>query len=291
MADWEPLLDRVHVLLDRLDVVVPSFDSEPREWSYRAYQWQQGQLQGVPSVASVKPHELLYLQQQSQALFANTASFLAHNPANNALLWGARGTGKSSLVRSLLQHFDDPQMILIEAGRDDLTQLGLLLGLLKQHPKRFIVYIDDLSFESSDPSYKSLKACLDGSLQGQPDNVLIYATSNRRHLLPESMSDNTDVERLEHELHYSDALEEKISLSDRFGLWLPFHAFSQDQYLGVVAHFLQQHDLELDQALKVVAVRYATQRGSRSGRIANQFVRFWLAEQAQLKQENHSKAQ
>lgn len=278
MADWEPLLDRVHVLLDRLDVVVPHFSHEPTEWSYRAYQWHQGQLQGVISVASMDPRELLYLEQQSQALFANTASFLNGNPANNALLWGARGTGKSSLVRALLSQFDDPNLILIEAGRDDLTQLGLLLSLLQQNDRRFIVYIDDLSFESTDPSYKSLKACLDGSLQGQPDNVLIYATSNRRHLLPESMSDNNDVEIHEHELHYSDALEEKISLSDRFGLWLPFHPFSQDQYLGVVEHFLRKHALELDEELKILAVRYATQRGSRSGRIANQFVRYWMSQ-------------
>ena len=171
--------------------------------------------------------------------------------------------------------FVDQQLCVVEIPKSATDQLFEIIRTLSRDPRKFIIYLDDLSFEAHDDSYKALKACLEGSLQAQPDNVIIYATSNRRHLMPESMQDNLDSTMVDGQLHPSDSIEEKISLSDRFGLWLSFHPFTQNQYLAVVEQTLTQRQLEMDEDARTAAIRFATQRGSRSGRIAYQFAAYW----------------
>ena len=208
----------------------------------------------------------------------NARQFLAGRPCNNVLLWGARGTGKSSLIKALLNEHADRGLRLIEVDKHDLIDLPDIVESLFERPERFLLYCDDLSFEANDPSYKALKAMLDGSISTAPDNVLLCATSNRRHLLPEYLRENQDTQIVEGELHHGEAVEEKISLSERFGLWLSFHPFGQDDYLAIVAHWLEQlgWPAGLDGAAHEEALRWALQRGSRSGRVAWQFARDWV---------------
>ncbi|MCW8948032.1 MAG: ATP-binding protein, partial [Sedimenticola sp.] len=197
--------------------------------------------------------------------------------ANNTLLWGSRGTGKSSLIKALLNEYADQGLRLIEVEKQDLIDLPSIVELIQDRPEKFILYCDDLSFEADDASYKSLKAILDGSISAPPENVLIYATSNRRHLLPEFKQENQDVHIVEGEIHQNESVEEKISLSERFGLWLSFYPFSQDQYLEIVDHWLTQLGAETtaDETTRLNALRFALKRGSRSGRVALQFARDW----------------
>jgi predicted AAA+ superfamily ATPase len=212
------------------------------------------------------------------ALVRNTRQFLAEAPANNALLWGSRGTGKSSLVKALLTEYGRSGLRLIEVYKSDLLHLPEIVERLFDRPERFILFADDLSFESNDPSYKALKAILEGSLYSSPQNVLFYATSNRRHLMPEYLDENLDARVHGHEVHPGEAVEEKISLSERFGLWLSFYPFHQEEYLSIVDHWLNR--LGLDPSSSPVihreALRFALQRGSRSGRVAQQFARDWV---------------
>ena len=217
----------------------------------------------------------MHLERQQNLLFRNTSQFINGKIANNALLWGARGTGKSSLIKAQLSEFQDQGLCIVEIPKLATGELFEIIRTLASDGRKFIVYLDDLSFEANDDSYKALKACLEGSLQPQPDNVIIYATSNRRHLMPESMQDNLDSTMVDGQLHPSDSIEEKISLSDRFGLWLSFHPFTQDQYLAVVEQTLVARNLEMSDAARTEALRFATQRGSRSGRIAVQFAAYW----------------
>ncbi|WP_407275005.1 ATP-binding protein [Halothiobacillus sp. DCM-1] len=237
--------------------------------------------------ALVDPLELLHRDRQIHQLRRNTQLFLSGQPANHALLWGARGTGKSSVIRAMLSEFGGAQLGMVELERPALQNLGDLTQILGDQPqRRFILFVDDLSFEVGDPSYKALKALLDGSLMAPPDNVLVYASSNRRHLLPETMHDNLGAQIVEGELHEGDAIDEKISLSERFGLWLSFHPFTQQQYLDIVAHQLQHlltqgvtnQTLHDRAAWEPAAVQFARLRGSRSGRVAQQFVRYWQSE-------------
>ena len=233
----------------------------------------------------VHPDELLHREHQLAQLERNTCLFLRGYPANHALLWGARGTGKSSLIRAILNEHGGAALGMIELERSALAFLGDLTQILGDHPqRRYILFIDDLSFELGDPSYKALKALLDGSLMAPPDNVLVYASSNRRHLLPESMQENLSAQMIDGELHEGDAIDEKVSLSERFGLWLAFHPFTQTQYLAIVAHQLQSlTDLPASatdpEQWQPAAIQFARLRGSRSGRVAQQFVRHWRAEQ------------
>jgi len=271
MSDAERVFDRLDRLLDRLEQLIPEQRQSEPDWSRRAYRWQGRQLLPVEDMDRVDPDTLLHIERQSYLLERNTAQLLARQPANNALLWGARGTGKSSLVKSLMTRFEDSDLCLVEVAKKDSETLPELIALLGADPRHYIVYMDDLSFEADDESYKSLKAVLEGSIQAQPQNVVIYATSNRRHLMPESMKDNLDSHMEDGQLHPSDAIEEKVSLSDRFGLWLSFHPFTQAQYLDVVERAMKQLGLTMDEQTTTEAIRFATQRGSRSGRIARQF--------------------
>ncbi|MDD3608945.1 MAG: ATP-binding protein [Halothiobacillaceae bacterium] len=274
MTDIAPLLARLEQFLERAERLLPG----PRrtlEPTVRAWRWQkaEGPLP-ITRPARIALDELLHLARQREILERNTLQFVRGLPANNALLWGARGTGKSSLVKALFARYANDGLRVIEADREALVELPHIADAVEGRPERFIVFADDLSFEADDPSYKALKALLDGSLAAAPENLLIYATSNRRHLMPEFMRENLETRLVDGEIHQGDAVEEKISLSERFGLWVSFHPFTQDQYLDVVRHHLHALGVAAwDEARALEAVRYAQGRGSRSGRVAAQFAR------------------
>lgn len=278
MADTDKLFKRLDILLDRLELIMPAENAHEPNWSYPAYRWHRQSLQGITNYHRVEKSDLLHIDRQAELLNTNTRQFVEGKPANNALLWGARGTGKSSVIKSQLHQFKDKDLCMVEVSKKEAENLFEIIQTLSMNTRKFIIYMDDLSFESDDESYKALKATLEGSIQPQPDNVIIYATSNRRHLMPESMQDNLDSSMQDGQLHPSDAIEEKISLSDRFGLWLSFHPFSQQQYLDVVKQALHRMDIKMSKDVRNEAIRFATQRGSRSGRIANQFATFWLGQ-------------
>ncbi len=275
MAEIDKLFKRLDLLLDRLEKIVPGHSEIKTEPGFSAYRWSDGGMYGISMFDQVDKTGLLHLERQQDLLFRNTNQFLNDKSANNALLWGARGTGKSSLIKAQLTEFQNQGLRIVEVPKYATGELFEIIRILADDGRKFIVYLDDLSFEADDNSYKALKACLEGSLQPQPDNVILYATSNRRHLMPESMRDNLDSTMVDGQLHPSDSIEEKISLSDRFGLWLSFHPFTQDQYLAVVEQSLIARSLEMDDDARIESLRFATGRGSRSGRIAVQFAAFW----------------
>jgi predicted AAA+ superfamily ATPase len=275
----EQLLQRLLQALEPLAPRVPETD-----WSALAFQWRKQRVLGtdcaalraVARVARIGADDLLGVDEQRAAILRNTEQFVRGLPANNVLLTGARGTGKSSLVRACLARFADQGLRLIEVDKDDLVDLPLIADRIAARPERFIVFCDDLSFEPGDASYKALKAALDGSVAAAAANLLIYATSNRRHLMPESMRENLESRHDEEgDLHPAETAEEKISLSERFGLWLSFRPFRQDDYLDIVAHWLGRFDLDAAAiaAARPAALQFALQRGSRSGRVAIQFAR------------------
>ena len=234
----------------------------------------------------IELEDLLCVDDQKDQLTLNTRQFLVGAPANNVLLWGARGTGKSSLVHALLNRYHDAGLRLVEVNKSRLAALPDIVFKLRDEPYRFVLFCDDLSFEADDASYKVLKSALEGSVFKSSGNVLIYATSNRRHLLPEYMSENEQATFVEGELHQSEAVEEKISLSDRFGLWLSFYPFKQQAYLDVVRHWLYKlaaaHDVayDWDDDVRAAALRWALARGVRSGRTAQHFARHWIGKLA-----------
>ena len=238
-------------------------------------------LQPVAQFARIDLADLQHVESQAERVVKNTRQFVRGLPANNVLLTGARGTGKSSLVRACLSAFGDAGLRLIEIDKDDLADLPQIAEMIGQRPERFILFCDDLSFEQGEAGYKALKTVLDGGLSAQADNLLIYATSNRRHLMPESMKDNLSVQYDEHgDLHPGETIEERISLSERFGLWVSFHSFNQADYLDIVAHWLARYGLSPEdrQAARQPALQWATERGSRSGRVALAFAKEWAAQ-------------
>ncbi len=276
----EHLLDRAQRVLERLELTLPV--TNPTDWHAHAWRWrkrgERGYLQAIQHPQTLRLTDLRCIDDQKTELDRNTRQFLQGLPANNALLWGARGTGKSSLIKALLHEHARDGLRLIEIDRVDLIDLPDIIDLIYDRPERFILFCDDLSFESGDASYKTLKAALDGQLSAAPDKLLIYASSNRRHLLPETMQDNLDSRFVSDELHPSEAIEEKISLSERFGIWLSFHPFTQDEYLDIVFYWLKRLHAPLKDrdAVRMDALRWALTRGSRSGRVAWQFARDWV---------------
>lgn len=228
-------------------------------------------LRPVVQLDGIQLADLLGIDEQKAKLTQNTGRFLASQPANNALLWGARGTGKSSLIKALLNAYKAEGLRMIEVDKQDLVYLAEIVDDIRTLPQRFIIYCDDLSFESGESQYKSLKSVLEGSLEAKPDNVLIYATSNRRHLLPERLRDNLDSYLDDREIHYSDTIEETISLSDRFGLWLGFYPKSLENYLEIVDSLFPDCALEDRASLHKAAQDFAALRASKSGRTARQF--------------------
>lgn len=227
-------------------------------------------LRPVLQIDPIRLDELLGVDEQKQQLILNTERFLAGKPANNTLLWGARGTGKSSLIKALLNTYKANGLRLIEVDKRDLVYLPEIVDEIRELSQRFVIYCDDLSFEASDNQYKSLKSVLEGSIELPPENVLVYATSNRRHLLPELMSDNLDTRLVGVEVHYSDAVEEKISLSDRFGLRLAFYPQTRQNYLDIIDRFFPDVVGARD-VLHKAALDFAHQQASKSGRTAKQF--------------------
>jgi len=283
--DTRAVLRDVRELVRRALAIVPA--PAPIAWDgCRAAIWHADRWQAAfvahAEIDDIALEDLLWIDEQKAAIELNTRQFLAGLPANNVLLWGARGTGKSSLIHGLLNRYADAGLRLVEVGKGRLAGLPDIVQRLRHEPYRFILFCDDLSFESEDASYKELKSALEGSVFKASANVLIYATSNRRHLLPEYMSDNEQASWVQGELHQSEAVEEKISLSDRFGLWLSFHPFRQQAYLDVVEHWVARlaarHRLAVkwDDEARAEALRWALARGVRSGRTAQHFARHWV---------------
>ena len=287
MSDFTVLITRAEALLARLEAVLPHPLSAP-DWSastafrYRK-RGQGGVLEPVRHIAPLALADLKEVDTQKERLLRNTAQFVAGRPANNVLLTGARGTGKSSLIKACLNTFADQGLRLIEVDKADLTDLPDLVDLIAERPERFIVYCDDLSFDEGESGYKALKSILDGTVAQTSDNVLIYATSNRRHLLPEQMKDNLGATYTDDgDMHPGAAVEEKVSLSERFGLWLSFYPFSQREYLAIVGQWLRHFDVA-DVAIAAArqpALLWALERGSRSGRVAYQFARDYAGSHA-----------
>lgn len=284
--------ERIAAALERLAEQVgrllPSGDEV--DWHVdRAASWHErpegGYLSAVRQVDPIRLSDLLGIEAQKQRAVTNTHQFVAGLPANNVLLWGSRGTGKSSLIHALLNEFADQGLRVVEVEKHALTGLPVIVERLRSLPWRFVLFCDDLSFEADDASYKLLKSVLDGSVFEAAENVLIYATSNRRHLLPEYASDNADARVAPGELHHGEVVEEKLSLSDRFGVWISFYAFNQDAYLEVAKHWVgvlsERYGLERgwDDEARAHALRWALERGSRSGRSANHFARHWVGSQ------------
>jgi len=284
MASVDELLGRVDALVARLETLLPH-GLQPPDWGasvafrYRkrsAGGGQQSRLEPVRHVATIRVQDLREVEPQKDRLMRNTALFVSGRPANNVLLTGARGTGKSSLIKACLNEFAPQGLRLIEVDKTDLVDLPDLVDLVAERPERFIVYCDDLSFDEGEPGYKALKSVLDGSVAQTSDNVLVYATSNRRHLLPEYMKENLSYTHTEDgEVHPGEVIEEKISLSERFGLWISFYPFSQKEYLAIVQQWLTHFGLP-EAAIAASgqeALVWALERGSRSGRVAYQFAR------------------
>ncbi|MEB0138221.1 MULTISPECIES: ATP-binding protein [unclassified Undibacterium] len=280
MTELAHFLLRAEQLLARVERLLPAAMPTP-DWELgHAFRWRKrggiGYLQVVRHASVIALTDLHNIEQQKAQITQNTAQFVTGRPANNVLLTGARGTGKSSLIKACLQQFAAQGLRLIEVDKADLADLPDMVDLVAERPERFIIFCDDLSFEEGEAGYKALKVALDGSIAATSDNVLIYATSNRRHLLPEKMSDNASYRHGDDgDLHPGETVEEKISLSERFGLWVSFYPFKQDDYLDIVAHWLAHFGCDSAQisAARADALRWALQRGSRSGRVAWQFAR------------------
>lgn len=286
MSQLDQFLSRAEYLLNRLEAYLPPVVPSPDWRLATALRWRkragQGYLQIVKHTAKLGFDDLQHIGPQKELIAQNTKQFVQGKPANNVLLTGARGTGKSSLIKACLHQFADQGLRLVEVDKADMVDLPDIIDLIAERPEKFILFCDDLSFEEGEASYKALKVALDGSISAQSDNVLIYATSNRRHLMPEKMSDNATYTHDEDgDLHPSETVEEKISLSERFGLWVSFYPFKQDDYLDIVAHWLRSFSCTPAQidAARADALRWALQRGSRSGRVAWQFARDYAGRQ------------
>ena len=241
-----------------------------------------GYLEPIRNIENVTLDDLLGIDEQKQVVVDNTRQFLAGLPANNALLWGTRGTGKSSLLRAVLNTFAGRGLRVVQVDKNDLCHLPDIFAAIRDQPFRFILLCDDLSFETGEISYKMLKSALDGSVYAAPENVLIYVTSNRRHLLPEYETDNLGAKMVKGEMHHGEGVEEKISLSDRFGLWVAFHAFSQDHYLSVVRQCIDKLgkknavELPWSREIEEAAIKWSHDKSKRCGRTARQFADQWV---------------
>lgn len=281
------LMERAEAVLQRWEhalpqpLQAPDWDAGTVAWRYRKRAGGRCTLEPVRQVAALPLAALHNIDVQKEKIRRNTQQFVHGKPANHVLLTGARGTGKSSLVKACLLEYASQGLRLIEVDKADLADLADIADVVANRPERFVVFCDDLSFEEGETSYKALKSVLDGSVAGAFDNLLVYATSNRRHLLPEYMSDNATYQHADNgEVHPGEVVEEKISLSERFGLWVSFYGFTQDEYLTVVRHGLQAAGLDTSHMAKArpLALIWALERGSRSGRVAYQFVQDYIGQ-------------
>lgn len=287
----EHLITRAESLLTKLEnVLIPA--SIETDWTATAWRYKSthahnarsasGYLQTVAHPHHIRLDDICNIEPQKAEIVRNTQQFVSGFPANNVLLTGARGTGKSSLIKALLTEFSEAGLRLVEVDKQDLIALPDIVALLTNRPERFIIFCDDLSFEASEPSYKALKVVLDGSISVTSDNVVVYATSNRRHLMPETFADNLETKYVGDEIRPGDTTEEKVSLSERFGLWLSFYPFNQDEYLKVAQQWLKNYGVigadshgvdALTDEMRQAALMFSITRGARSGRVAYQFAR------------------
>jgi len=281
-----PLIARLDALLQRIDSALPPA-LPATDWSATAFRWRtrggRGWLEAVKQPHRIRFEDLQGVDDQKQRIAQNTRQFVNRRSANNVLLTGARGTGKSSLVKAVLNQFAAKGLRLIEVDKDDLVHLPEIVDLIVGRRERFVIFCDDLSFESGEPGYKAMKSILDGSITGMPDNLLVYATSNRRRLMPEKMSENLETKYNEDgDIHPGETTEEKVSLSERFGLWLSFYPFGQDHYLEICAHWLAEFGVAAEkiEAARGEALQWSLMRGSRSGRVAWQFARDYAGRHA-----------
>ena len=287
-TQFEHLLLRAEQLIGRIEAVLPQALTAPDWRASVAYRYRKrssghGVLEPVRHVGAMRLENLKEIEPQKERILRNTLQFVEGQPANNVLLTGARGTGKSSLIKACLNEYAARGLRLIEVDKADLTDLPDIVDVVSERPEKFIVFCDDLSFEDGEQGYKALKSILDGSVAATTANVLIYATSNRRHLLPEYMKENLSYKHTEDgEVHPGEVVEEKISLSERFGLWVSFYPFTQDEYLTIVAQWLQSFGVQSDAvaAARGQALVWALERGSRSGRVAYQFARDYAGQHA-----------
>lgn len=287
LSSLPSLIARAEAVLARLEAIVPRPLEGPDWTASTAFRYRKrgsaGRLEPVRHVATIRLASLVEVEPQKERLLRNTSQFVAGHGANNVLLTGSRGTGKSSLIKACLNEFAAQGLRLIEVDKSDLVDLPDIVDIVADRPERFVVFCDDLSFEEGEPGYKALKSMLDGSVSETSANVLIYATSNRRHLLPEYMKDNLSYEHREDgEVHPGEVVEERVSLSERFGLWISFYPFTQDEYLNIIAEWLRGFGVD---AAGIAAARqeslvWALERGSRSGRVAFQFAKDYAGRHA-----------
>jgi predicted AAA+ superfamily ATPase len=281
-ADLAKLIARAEGVLARLETLLPPPPAPP-DWKALAFRWRKrggrGYLQSISHPHLIRLDDLVAIDDQKRIIDDNTRAFIAGAPANNVLLTGSRGIGKSSLVKAMLHKYSARGLRLIEVDKSDLVDLPDIVEQIAGRRERFVVFCDDLSFDANEPGYKALKVMLDGTIAAPSSNVVIYATSNRRHLLPEYFSENLETRHVGEEVHPGESVEEKISLSERFGLWISFYPFSQDEYLAAVESWLSFYGMARPknatgtEAVHRDAIQFALQRGSRSGRVAWQFAR------------------
>jgi predicted AAA+ superfamily ATPase len=282
-------LARAEKLLERIEPLLPPASPAPDWNSAIAFRWRKrgnsGYLLPIARPSAMRLQDLHDIDEQKVRIDANTRQFVSAQPANNVLLTGTRGSGKSSLIKALLNEYAPRGLRVIEVEKGDLIDLPDIVELVEGRRERFIIFCDDLSFDAGDATFKALKVVLDGSLSSPPDNVLIYATSNRRHLMPEYFEENLEGKRVGDEIHPGEAVEEKISLSERFGLWLSFYPFDQEAYLNIVAHWLGSFGCKKTEIARAErdALNWALLRGSRSGRVAWQFAKDWAGTHKQAK--------
>ena len=277
MSDFEQFITRLEQLVTRVEAVLPAVSPIP-DWSASAFRWRGlgnggGYLQAVKHPHRVDLNALKNIETQKNAILRNTRQFIVGKSANNVLLTGARGTGKSTLIKAAWNAFAEQGLKIIEVDKTDLLHLASIVDLVGERPEKFIIFCDDLSFEEGEISYKALKSVLDGSISAPTANMLFYATSNRRHLIPQKMRDNLDVSNEDGEVRPNDSIEEKVSLSERFGLWLSFYPFSQEDYLAASNYWVMQLGGRWDNQAEAAALLWHRTRGARSGRVAWQFAR------------------
>ncbi|WP_323814595.1 ATP-binding protein [Cellvibrio sp. NN19] len=280
MSDFEQFIDRLEQLVNRVEAILPPALPVP-DWTAQAFRWRVkangvGYLQAVKHPHYVELDALKNIESQKASILRNTQQFVQGKNANNVLLTGARGTGKSTLVKAVWTAFAQDGLKIIEVDKTDLLHLADIVDLIGERPEKFIIFCDDLSFEEGEITYKALKSVLDGSISAPTANMLFYSTSNRRHLLPQKMRDNLDVSYEDGEVRPNDAIEEKVSLSERFGLWLSFYPFSQDDYLAAANYWVTHLGGKWDDQVEAAALLWHRTRGARSGRVAWQFAKDYV---------------